>query len=423
MIVGQQYRIIAELGAGGMGVVYQGVDLMLDREVAIKRLRSEFSSTPEMIERFRREAKMQARLNHSNIVHLYSWFQDDNASYMVLEFVNGTPLSRLIPVPWERALEIFLPILEGLEYAHAQGVLHRDLKPDNIMVCPRGEVKVMDFGIAHLLGTARTTREKSLVATLEYAAPELILGKTIDRRSDIYSLGILLYEMIVGCVPFEAQTEYDLLKMHLESVPPRLTAAAPGAPQFVEDAVMRAICKDPDARFTTCADFADFFNKLAPNTGRSRPFLRQTEEEEIDRCARRIDGLIAGGEIDVAAVALANALADYPGQTRLAPYEEKLKEARESRASAAMQDEKSQYLGEVLSKLLEFDLNKNLRAGLDLANEALTKHPRVTAFQIAAAHFRRLSGEIIPESQSVRDTQKQTDFIKQAAFEKNAGIG
>ena len=172
MIVGQQYKILSELGAGGMGIVYHGVDIMLEREVAIKKLRSEFSRTPDIAERFRREAKIQARLNHPNIAHLYSFFKDGDSFYIVMEFVDGTPFSRLTRMEWRQALVVFLEILEGLDYAHSLGVLHRDLKPDNIMAGPRGEVKIMDFGIAHVLGSVRQTQEQSLVGTLGYVCPE-----------------------------------------------------------------------------------------------------------------------------------------------------------------------------------------------------------------------------------------------------------
>src|SRR5258708_13746116 len=144
-MLGNQYRIVSELGAGGMGVVYQAVDVMLEREVAIKKLRNEFTSTPEVAERFRREAKIQARLNHPNIAHLYSFFKDGEAFYMVMEFVSGTRLRSLLPMPWDRCLNPFLQILDSLEYAHSLGVLHRDLTPDNVMVTAPGPGQIIHF--------------------------------------------------------------------------------------------------------------------------------------------------------------------------------------------------------------------------------------------------------------------------------------
>lgn len=198
MMIGNQYKIVSELGSGGMGVVYQAVDVLLEREVAIKKLRSEFSRSPDVAQRFLREAKIQARLNHSNITQLYTCLQQSDTFYIVMEFVAGTPLNRLIPLPYERLLPLALQTLDSLEYAHSMGVLHRDIKPDNLMVTPGGVLKIMDFGIAHVLGMSRQTREKTIMGTLEYISPERITGKDPDRRSDIYVLGAVLFEALTG---------------------------------------------------------------------------------------------------------------------------------------------------------------------------------------------------------------------------------
>jgi serine/threonine protein kinase len=401
VIVGQQYKILSELGAGGMGIVYQAVDVMLDREVAVKRLRNEFSSTPEVAERFRREAKIQARLNHPNIAHLYSFFKDGESFYIVMEFVNGTPLGRMIPMPWERALAIFLQILDSLEYAHSLDVLHRDLKPDNIMIGPRGEVKIMDFGIAHVLGSSRQTREKSIVGTLEYVPPELIAGKAIDRRSDIYSLGILLYEMVSGRLPFESKVEFEILKHHLETPAPQLSSVAPGVPAFLDEAVARALVKDPAGRFSSCGEMAAFLRLHAPDLEATSvaAVQRQTREDEIDRCVRRVDSLLAGGEIDVAALVLESALVDYPNQPRLSACETRLHDQRKKRAASVEQDEKTNYLREVLQKLGELESSGDLAASYELAQTALNRYPRVTAFQIAFTRFRQHQPERKTEHQ------------------------
>jgi eukaryotic-like serine/threonine-protein kinase len=179
-----------EWGTASAIEVYLAVDTVLDREVAIKKLRSEYAASATVIERFRREAKMQARLNHPNIAQLYTLVQHNNALCIVMEYVNGTALTRYMPMPWETATAALLPVLEALEYAHRRGVLHRDIKPDNIMIDHEGMVKIMDFGIAHVVDAARLTREKTIIGTLEYISPERVAGKEIDARSDIYSVGV-----------------------------------------------------------------------------------------------------------------------------------------------------------------------------------------------------------------------------------------
>ncbi len=376
MIVGQQYKILSELGAGGMGIVYHGVDVMLEREVAIKKLRSEFSRTPDIAERFRREAKIQARLNHPNIAHLYSFFKDGDSFYIVMEFVDGTPFSKILPMPWQQALVMFLEILEGLEYAHSLGVLHRDLKPDNIMAGPRGEVKVMDFGIAHVLGSVRQTREQSLVGTLQYVCPELINSKEISPRSDIYSLGILLFEIISGKLPFTAENDFALLHQHLEQVPPLLSTVAHDVPPFLGDAIFKAMSKAPEDRFASCQGMSDFLRAQAPALPPKAIYA------DVNRSIRRIDSLLEGGEVDLAAMV---ARQTNPGTAS----EAKVSAAKHAAAGSQQQQEKNAYLRETLSKLAALEASGNLLAAQSLAREALDRYPRVTAFQIAHAHFRQ----------------------------------
>ncbi len=376
MIVGQQYKILSELGSGGMGIVYHGVDVMLEREVAIKKLRSEFSRTPDIAERFRREAKIQARLNHPNIAHLYSFFKDGDSFYIVMEFVDGTPFSKILPMPWQQGLAMFLEILEGLEYAHSLGVLHRDLKPDNIMAGPRGEVKIMDFGIAHVLGSVRQTREQSLVGTLQYICPELINSKEIGPRSDIYSLGILLFEIVSGKLPFTAENDFALLHQHLEKEPPLLSTVAPDVPPFLDEAIFKAMRKAPEDRFASCREMAEFLRAHAPDLP---PIAIHTD---VNRSIRRIDSLLDGGEVDLAAMVV--------GQTRPGTgTESKVNAAKTAATGAQQQLGKAAYLRETLEKLAALEKSGDGAAAQLLAREALNRYPRVTAFQIAHAHFRR----------------------------------
>jgi serine/threonine protein kinase len=377
VIVGQQYKILSELGSGGMGIVYHGVDVMLEREVAIKKLRSEFSRTPDIAERFRREAKIQARLNHPNIAHLYSFFKDGESFYIVMEFVDGTPFSKILPLPWPQALVMFLEILEGLEYAHSLGVLHRDLKPDNIMAGPRGEVKIMDFGIAHVLGSVRQTREQSLVGTLQYVCPELINSKEIGPRSDIYSLGILLFEIVSGKLPFAAENDFALLHQHLEKEPPLLSTVAPDVPKFLDDAIFKAMRKAPEDRFASCREMSDFLRAHAPDLPPKAIYA------DSSRAIRRIDSLLEGGEVDLAAMVV--------HQTRPGTASEaKVAAAKSAAAGAGQQQEKNAYLRDVLTKLSMLEASGDLEAAQSLARDALNRYPRVTAFQIARAHFRKL---------------------------------
>jgi serine/threonine protein kinase len=375
MIVGQQYKILSELGAGGMGIVYHGVDVLLEREVAIKKLRAEFSRTPDIAERFRREAKIQARLNHPNIAHLYSFFKDGDSFYIVMEFVDGTPLGKLMPIRWQQAVSLFLEILEGLEYAHSLGVLHRDLKPDNIMAGPRGEVKIMDFGIAHVLGSARQTREQSIVGTMQYICPELINSKEISARSDIYSLGIVLFEIISGQLPFTADNDFALLHQHLEKEPPLLSTLVPDVPPFLDEAIFKAMRKAPEDRFASCREMSDVLRRNAPELPPKEVFV------DVSRSIRRIDSLLEGGEIDLAAIVVHQT---NPGAT----MEAKIAAARSAVAGTQQQQEKASYLRETLAKLAALEVSGDIPAAQSLAREALDRYPRVTAFQIAHAHFR-----------------------------------
>ena len=218
------YKILDQAGEGNMGAVYHALDLMLDREVALKALRPELARRADVVERFREEARVQARLNHPNVAQMYSLFRHGEQLFMVMEFVQGPTVDMLIReagrMTLDQAIPIFLQALDGVEHAHRMGIIHRDLKPANIMVNRDGLVKVTDFGIARVLGAARMTREGAMIGTLEYMSPERVLGKELDARSDLYSLGFVLYEMLTGNLPFSSQTEYEILKAQIETPPP-----------------------------------------------------------------------------------------------------------------------------------------------------------------------------------------------------------
>jgi len=255
------YKVTEKIGEGGMGAVFKGIDLMLEREVAIKMLRPELASQPQVVERFRSEAVTLAKLNHPNIATLFSFLRQGEDFFMVMEFVRGETLDSLIrrsgAMPCNRAIALFCQALEGIDHAHRMGIIHRDIKPANMMLTETGTLKVMDFGIARVLGTSRMTKQGNIVGTIEYMSPEQVRGLETDARSDIYSLGILLYEMLTGRVPFSSDSEYDLMRMQIENAPepPRVFSAQ--IPQSVEQAIMRALAKRAEARFQGSAEFRD----------------------------------------------------------------------------------------------------------------------------------------------------------------------
>jgi tRNA A-37 threonylcarbamoyl transferase component Bud32 len=256
------YRVVEKVGEGGMGTVYRAVDVMLEREVAIKAIRPELSREPEIVERFRAEAKMLARLSHPAIATIYSFFVDGEDVFLAMEFVRGRSLSGLLqsagPLPWERAVPLLAGALDGIEQAHRVGIVHRDLKSDNLMVTAAGTVKVMDFGIARLIGSSRLTRTGLLVGTLHYMAPEQIRGEDVDRRTDVYALGAVLYEMVTGRVPFQGASDYAVLKAHVEENPAPPSVAMPGLPAWLDQAILKALSKAPAERFQTVEELRLF---------------------------------------------------------------------------------------------------------------------------------------------------------------------
>jgi serine/threonine-protein kinase len=242
-----------------MGAVFKGVDLMLEREVAIKMLKPELARQPNVVERFRTEAVTLAKLNHPNVATLHSFFRQGDDFFMVMEFVRGQTLGDMIKAQGalqaDRALELFCMALEGIDHAHQMGIIHRDIKPANMMLTEAGSIKVMDFGIARVLGTDRLTKAGHLIGTVEYMSPEQIRGEETDARSDIYSLGILLYEMLTGRVPFNSTSEYELMRCQIEEAPTPPRALAPQIPVAVEQAIMCALAKGPETRYQSASEF------------------------------------------------------------------------------------------------------------------------------------------------------------------------
>ncbi len=254
------YTPLEKIGEGGMGEVYRGLDTMLEREVAIKQLRTEYAGNSDIVERFRTEAVTLAKLNHPHIVTLYSFLREETGLYMVLEFVRGETLDAMIrrrgALPWPEAVALVIQALRALEHAHKMHVIHRDLKPANAILTTAGVLKLMDFGIARILNTARMTRVGHMIGTLEYMAPEQVKGGEGDARSDLYALGIVLYELLAGRVPFEGKTDYDLIKAQVEMAAPPLETFGIVIPAALAQALERTLEKAPDKRFQSAGEFA-----------------------------------------------------------------------------------------------------------------------------------------------------------------------
>jgi hypothetical protein len=261
-MVGDQigdFRVIEKIGEGGMGVVYKAVDVRLDRPVAIKMLNASLVHNPDLVQRFQAEARAQANLNHTNLATLYAFLVDQGNAYMVMEFVEGENFEQIIrrngPIQPNDAIPWFKQALLGIGAAHRVGVIHRDIKPSNLMLNRQGIVKVMDFGIAKAMGTRGTTRTGMQMGTLAYMPPEQIQNRTVDVRSDIYALGVTLYEMLSGHVPFESDSEFQTMQDHVSTPPPPLSRYYPYAPREFECVVDKALAKNPNDRFQTVEEF------------------------------------------------------------------------------------------------------------------------------------------------------------------------
>ncbi|MCL4814052.1 MAG: serine/threonine protein kinase [Vicinamibacteraceae bacterium] len=262
-VIGSQlgnYRVYERIGEGGMGTVYRAMDVMLERNVALKFLHPDLARQPELVARFRAEAVVLARLVHRHIAAVFGLHKHEDDLYMAMEYVPGRTLTDHLKdvgrLTAGHALRLALDILDALEYAHEQGVVHRDIKSANVILMPGGGIKVMDFGIARVLGGERRTMVGTIVGTLGYMAPEQIQGLEIDGRADLYSLGVVLYEMLTGHVPFEAETEWALMQAQIQQAPtPPATLVE--MPAVLEAAILRALAKAPADRFQSAREMRD----------------------------------------------------------------------------------------------------------------------------------------------------------------------
>jgi len=257
-LVDRRYRIINRIGSGGMADVYSAADTHLDREVALKVLHRRFAEDPQFVERFRREASAAAALAHPNVVNVFDRGEHDGIYYIAMERLDGRTLKDLIgdeaPLDQCRAIDLAIQILEAAGFAHARGIVHRDFKPHNVIVADDDRAKVTDFGIARA-GASEMTETGSILGTAQYFSPEQAQGQGVGPTSDLYSIGVMMYEMLAARPPFEGDSAVSIALKHVSEAPPPLTSLRPDIDLALEAAVMRALAKDPQERYQSAEEF------------------------------------------------------------------------------------------------------------------------------------------------------------------------
>jgi serine/threonine protein kinase len=266
------YQVVNQLGQGGMASVYKAYHAKLDRHVAIKVLHQAFKEDPDFIARFEREAQIVAKLEHPHIVPVYDYNEHEGQPYLVMKFVEGHTLKRVLsegPLPLESIMTIMGSVAGALTYAHQKGVLHRDIKPSNIMIDGAGVPYLTDFGLARIAQAGASTMSADMIlGTPQYISPEQAAGTgTLDARTDIYSLGVILYEMVVGRVPYNADTPYAIVHKHIYDELPRPSSINPEIPPAVEEVLVRALAKQPEGRYASAVQMMDAFRRAVQQSG------------------------------------------------------------------------------------------------------------------------------------------------------------
>jgi eukaryotic-like serine/threonine-protein kinase len=277
-LIADRYELEELVGTGGMSSVFRAHDRQLERRVAIKILHEHYAEDPEYLERFRREARAVASLSHPNIVTVIDRGEDDGCQYIVFEHIDGENLKELVvrtgPLPVRRALELALAVADGLSFAHDHGLVHRDVKPQNVLLSREGEVKVTDFGIARSLHVEHgVTQTGTVLGTGEYLAPEQASGGQVSPATDVYSLGVVLWELFAGEVPFAGQNFVAVALRHVNEEPPSLRERRPDVSLRLDAAVERALAKDPARRFPSMAAFAAELRACLAETSAEAPVV------------------------------------------------------------------------------------------------------------------------------------------------------
>lgn len=305
--ISNRYIVEEILGQGGMSSVYKGTDPNLKRVVAIKVIHPHLSSNADFVQRFEEEAAAVAQLRHHGIIQVYDFNRDDDLYYMILEFVPGETLQDHLKrlndsgrkLSHSQAIEYMASICDAVDYAHQRGMIHRDIKPANLMLTTNGQVILMDFGIAKIVGGTRHTATGAVVGTAMYMSPEQIKGEQPDRRTDIYSLGVTLFEMVSGRPPFDANSAMTLMMMHINDPVPNIKSLNPDVPDALVAIINKALAKDPNNRYQTTAQMAAALrNALSAST--SSPLATMMEDATFMSSGRgtTIEKPIAGTYVE-----------------------------------------------------------------------------------------------------------------------------
>ncbi|HVY60789.1 MAG TPA: serine/threonine-protein kinase, partial [Planctomycetota bacterium] len=269
------YLIEKQLGEGGMGVVFKGVHPTLGQIVAIKMLHPNLVKADSIKQRFVREAQAMARLRHPNILQLFNFVENAEGCFIIMEFVEGKTFESILEesgvIPPDRALELFVPMLDAMQYAHDAGIIHRDIKPSNMMLLNSGVAKMMDFGTAKVAGGSQLTAAGMTLGTVVYMSPEQLMGRDLTPAADVYSLGVTLYEMCTGRLPFYHDNEMMLMKMIMKEAPPPPSSIYPAMPKDLEKAILKSMDKTAAKRYQSCKEFKADLEKVKAGLGGAKP--------------------------------------------------------------------------------------------------------------------------------------------------------
>ena len=285
-LLGSRYELVEKIGNGGMSTVYRATDKVLKRNVAVKILRDEFTTDEEFIKRFEAEAQSAARLTHANIVSIYDVGVEGNLYYIVMELIQGKTLKEIIieergPLPWKWSVNVAIQIASALEIAHRNNIVHRDIKPHNIIITEDGVAKVTDFGIAKAVSNSTITAFGTTIGSVHYFSPEHARGGFTDAKSDLYSLGVVMYEMVTGKVPFDADTPVSVALKHMQEEPEEPIKSNPNVPTAINKMIMKALQKDATLRYQSATEMLEDLKRSLKN-----PDGDFVEELEYDSTAR-----------------------------------------------------------------------------------------------------------------------------------------